>query len=38
MDPAEVEFIAEKQIIKIKPNFTQDRIYLICVSLIQSNS
>ena len=32
MDPAEVEFIAEKEIITIVPNFTLDKIYLISVS------
>ena len=32
MDPAEVEFIAEKEMITIVPNFTLDKIYLISVS------
>ncbi|XP_005107947.1 DNA replication complex GINS protein PSF2 [Aplysia californica] len=29
MDPAEVEFLAERELVKIVPNFTQDKIYLI---------
>lgn len=29
MDPAEVEFLAEKQLVSIVPNFNFDRIYLI---------
>lgn len=29
MDPAEVEFLAEKEDITIVPNFSQDKIYLI---------
>jgi len=29
MDPAEVEFLSEKEIITIVPNFSQDKIYLI---------
>ena len=33
MDPAEVEFLAEKELISVVPNFTQDKIYLIGVSL-----
>jgi GINS complex subunit 2 len=32
MDPAEVEFLAEKELISVVPNFTQDKIYLIGVS------
>ena len=32
MDPAEVEFLAEKETITIIPNFSQDKIYLIGVS------
>ena len=32
MDPSEVEFLAEKEHVKIVPNFTQDTIYLISVS------
>ena len=34
MDPAEVEFLAEKELIAIVPNFSQDKIYLIGVSII----
>lgn len=33
MDPAEVEFLAEKEKITIVPNFSQDKIYLIGVSI-----
>ncbi|CAH1780401.1 unnamed protein product [Owenia fusiformis] len=29
MDPAEVEFLAEKEMVQIVPNFSQDIIYLI---------
>lgn len=29
MDPSEVEFLAEKELVQIVPNFSQDRIYLI---------
>ncbi|XP_077983380.1 DNA replication complex GINS protein PSF2-like [Glandiceps talaboti] len=29
MDPAEVEFLAEKQTVVIIPNFSQDKVYLI---------
>ncbi|XP_071446471.1 probable DNA replication complex GINS protein PSF2 [Hetaerina americana] len=29
MDPAEVEFLAEKQMVEIVPNFNFDRVYLI---------
>ena len=32
MDPAEVEFLAEKELVKIIPNFSLDKIYLIGVS------
>lgn len=32
MDPAEVEFLAEKESIKIVPNFTLEQIYMIGVS------
>ena len=32
MDTAEVEFFAEKELIAIVPNFSQDKIYLIGVS------
>ena len=31
MDPAEVEFLAEKETVTVVPNFAQDRIYLIGV-------
>lgn len=30
MNPAEVEFLAENQSIQIIPNFSHDRLYLIC--------
>ena len=30
MNPAEVEFLAENQSIQIVPNFSHDRLYLIC--------
>lgn len=30
MDPYEIEFIAENRTISIIPNFTYDKIYLIC--------
>ena len=33
MDPLEVEFLAEKEMVKIIPNFSLDKIYLIGVSL-----
>jgi len=29
MDPSEVEFLAEREMVKIVPNFTQDQIFLI---------
>uniref|UniRef100_A0A4W5QWK8 GINS complex subunit 2 n=1 Tax=Hucho hucho TaxID=62062 RepID=A0A4W5QWK8_9TELE len=32
MDPSEVEFLAEKEAVKIIPNFSLDKIYLIGVS------
>lgn len=32
MDPSEVEFLAEKETVKIIPNFSLDKIYLIGVS------
>lgn len=32
MDPSEVEFLAEKEMVKIIPNFSLDKIYLIGVS------
>lgn len=31
MDAAEVEFLAEKELVKIIPNFSLDKIYLIGV-------
>lgn len=31
MDPSEVEFLAEKELVKIIPNFSLDKIYLIGV-------
>ena len=31
MDPAEVEFIAEKELVTIVPNFALDTMYLIGV-------
>ena len=37
MDPAEVEFFAEKENITIIPNFSLDKIYLISVSDKKSN-
>ena len=33
MDPSEVEFLAEKELVKIIPNFSLDKIYLIGVSV-----
>ena len=32
MDPAEVEFLAEKEVVSIVPNFTLEEIYMIGVS------
>lgn len=32
MDPLEVEFLAEKEMVKIIPNFSLDKVYLIGVS------
>lgn len=32
MDPSEVEFLAEKEIVQIIPNFSLDKVYLIGVS------
>lgn len=32
MDPSEVEFLAERETVKIIPNFSLDKIYLIGVS------
>ena len=34
MDPAQVEFLAEKEPIQILPNFTEDKLYLISVSIV----
>lgn len=34
MDPSEVEFLAEKELVKIIPNFSLDKIYLIGVSTV----
>ena len=31
MEPAEVEFLAEKELIKIVPNFSENKLYLISV-------
>ena len=36
MDPSEVEFVAEKEVVKIIPNFSLDKIYLIGVSWLMS--
>jgi len=33
MDPAEVEFLAEKELVTIVPNFELDTVYLIGVSI-----
>ena len=33
MEPNEVEFLAEKELISIVPNFSQDKIYLIGVCI-----
>ena len=30
MNPAEVEFLTENQTIQVIPNFSHDRLYLIC--------
>ena len=32
MDPAEVEFVAEKEIVTIIPNFKGEKMYLLSVS------
>lgn len=37
MDPSEVEFLAEKETVKIIPNFSLDKIYLIGVSDFESD-
>ena len=34
MDPAQIEFVAEKESISILPNFTEDKLYLISVSKV----
>ena len=36
MDPSEVEFLAEKELVTIVPNFNLDKIYLIGVWKIQT--
>lgn len=36
MDPSEVEFLAEKETVKIIPNFSLDKIFLIGVSEIHN--
>lgn len=36
MDPSEVEFLAEKEMVKIIPNFSLDKVYLIGVSNVKS--
>jgi len=36
MEANEVEFLAEKELISIVPNFSQDKIYLIGVSICTS--
>ena len=33
MDPSEVEFLSEKQLVKILPNFKEGRIFLISVGI-----
>lgn len=30
MDPYEIEFIGENRLVSVIPNFTYDKIYLIC--------
>lgn len=32
MDPSEVDFLGEKQLVTIMPNFKEGRVYLISVS------
>jgi hypothetical protein len=32
MEPAQIEFVAEKESVSILPNFTEDKLYLISVS------
>lgn len=36
MDPSEVEFLAEKEMVKIIPNFSLDKVYLIGVNNVKS--
>lgn len=39
MDPSEAEFLAEKEMIKIIPNFSMDKVFLIgviCEAVIPS--
>lgn len=31
MEPAEVEFLAEKELVTVVPNFSENRLYLISV-------
>lgn len=33
MDPSEAEFLAEKEMIKIIPNFSLDKVFLIGVTI-----
>lgn len=33
MDPAEVEFLAEKELVTIIPNFSESKLFLISVSV-----
>ena len=33
MEPNEVEFLSEKELISIVPNFSQDKVYLIGVGI-----
>ena len=33
MDSSEVEFLAEKELITVLPNFKQDKLYLLSVSI-----
>jgi hypothetical protein len=34
MDPSEIEFLAEKELVTITPNFSLDTVFLIGVSAI----
>lgn len=36
MDPSEAEFLAEKEMIKIIPNFSLDKVFLIGVSVCEA--